>query len=161
MCVLLCAFRLHSTRKKLTCIFFSSSLVKCPRGRPKVQMHISPYTPFKCLLHLSSSSSARREIACSLSVNPEPIPKPVAEFSNHLRTSHVAHYIGEYLRSGVEMTRSFPFPKFNVQDLRLFSSEMRWGRDSRCEVGVSVGLPGSYQPSNQRQRCVYVYGGSW
>lgn len=52
-----------------------------------------------------------------------------------------------------------PVPE--VQDLRLFSSEMRWGRDSRCEVCASVGLPGSYQPSNQRQRCVYVYGGSW
>ena len=46
-------------------------------------------------------------------------------FFRHLRISHSAHHIGESLKSGVEMTQSFPVPE--VQDLGLFLSEWAVG----------------------------------
>ena len=64
----------------------------------------------------------------------------VADFLHHLRTSHIAHHVGESLRSDVETTRG---------PSRLFSSEgaIVWGRDSGCEVGTSICPPPQKLPT--------------
>ena len=53
--------------------------------------------------------------------NPRIYLKTSNGFFHHLRTSHLADHIGESLKSGAEMTQSFPVPE--VRNLGLFSSE--------------------------------------